>query len=179
MFRFIALLVLMVSLVSPALAQVVFTSPVTINASDTTYENQDIIVRGTTVTINGSHTFNSLKIDTNGVITHSPKGDPDFAGGLNLYILTNCTIDIGSRIDVTGKGWPTGQGPGAGDSPLNEAGAGGSYGGEGTNIWSPNPAVYGDMTTLADLGGGENLGNGQERRVRRGAHRRDRSRDQA
>jgi len=41
-----------------------------IGPNDTTYENQDIRIAGN-VTIDGSHTFNTLQVWTNGVLTHS------------------------------------------------------------------------------------------------------------
>ena len=39
-----------------------FTINTTINSGDTTYDAQDIVVSGCTLTVNGPHSFNSLQI---------------------------------------------------------------------------------------------------------------------
>ena len=158
--RILITFIVLFAAVLPSWAQVLFTTPVTINADNTTYDNQDIIVRGTTVTINGSHTFSSLKIENNGVITHSPKGDSNFSDGVTLAITNNCTIDLGSRINVNGKGWPAGQGPGVGANLLSNGGGGAAYGGEGIVVYSNSGSVYGDIKTVANLGNYETLGSG-------------------
>ncbi|MGC4044820.1 MAG: hypothetical protein QM758_13590 [Armatimonas sp.] len=144
----------------PGFAQVVFTSPVTINANDTTYENQDIIVRGTTVTINGSHAFTSLRVENNGIVTHSAKSEANFSNGMNLSVAGDCSIDFGSAIDATGKGWPASEGPGAGINSVSEGGGGAAYGGEGTYIGGTSGEIYGNIKSLANLGNYENLGSG-------------------
>ena len=48
-----------------------FTTPITIHEGDATYDGLDIVVDGTTVTINGPHTFNSLLLTNGAVLTHS------------------------------------------------------------------------------------------------------------
>ena len=57
---------------SQPLQAAIFTTPVTINEGDAAYEGQDIVVDGTTVTINGPHAFNSLLLTNGAVLTHSP-----------------------------------------------------------------------------------------------------------
>ena len=46
-----------------------FTTPTTISVSDTTYDNQDVIVDGTTVTILGSHIFSNFIVRNSGIVT--------------------------------------------------------------------------------------------------------------
>ena len=48
-----------------------FTTPVTISAIDQSYDGQDIIVTGTTLTIDGSHSFNSIVLQNSATLTHS------------------------------------------------------------------------------------------------------------
>ncbi len=137
-------------------ADIVITTNTTIAPGDPVYQNQDIVVRGCTVTINGAHTFASLTIEgddnvgSHGVVTH----DANFSAGVNGMFLTitgNLTIQgpLGklpaSRIDVTGRGFPIGQGPGAG--PNQGGGStmywpqGGSYGGAGA-LGSPGGTTF-------------------------------------
>ena len=57
---------------SPLILAVTFTTAVTISESDTTYDGQDIVVNGTTLTVNGAHRFASLLLTNGAVLTHSP-----------------------------------------------------------------------------------------------------------
>ena len=57
---------------SPLLLAATFTTPVTISESDTTYDGQDIVVNGATLTVNGAHSFASLLLTNAAVLTHSP-----------------------------------------------------------------------------------------------------------
>ena len=52
-------------------ADVIFSSNVTISEGDTTYDGHDILIAGATVTINGPHSFNSLHLISSAVLTHS------------------------------------------------------------------------------------------------------------
>ena len=52
-------------------ADVIFTEPVTIVESDFTYEAQDILIDGTTATINGHHSFNSVHLVNGAMLTHT------------------------------------------------------------------------------------------------------------
>ena len=49
-----------------------FTNNVTLSETNTAYDGQDIIVDGATVTIDGPHSFNSVRLTNNAVLTHSP-----------------------------------------------------------------------------------------------------------
>ena len=57
---------------SPLLLAATFTTAVTISESDTTYDGQDIVVNGATLTVNGAHSFASLLLTNGAVLTHSP-----------------------------------------------------------------------------------------------------------
>jgi hypothetical protein len=52
---------------------VTFTNAATISETDTNYDGQDIVVDGATVTIDGPHSFNSVRLANNAVLTHSPR----------------------------------------------------------------------------------------------------------
>ena len=59
---------------APAAAQTVITTNTVISDGNTTFDNQDIIVRSNaTVTIDGPHTFKSLVVEY-GTLTHTPSG---------------------------------------------------------------------------------------------------------
>src|SRR5271157_606014 len=58
-------------------ATTVFTSATTISETNTTYDGQDIAIVGTTVTIDGAHSFNSIQLASGAVLTHSARGGID------------------------------------------------------------------------------------------------------
>ena len=92
-----------------------FTTDTQISSGDATYDGQDVVVDGCTVTIDGSHAFNSLQVIAGGVVTHSV-----YTGGderLDLAIALDVSIDAASRIDVSGRGYARESGPGAGVMP--------------------------------------------------------------
>ncbi len=112
----------------------------TISATNSSYEHQDLIVNGTTLTIDGSHQFSSIQLINGAILTHS------LSAPARLEIITSTFfVDAGSRIDLTGKGHlPTSAVTGA---------SGGSYGGLGgvyitggtTNPVFGNPALPSDF----------------------------------
>src|SRR5262249_15804054 len=60
---------------------------------------------------------------------------------------------VASRIDVSGRGFPPGQGPGAGVDCGNTSGA--SYGGAGgADRWAPGGGTYGLLESPRGLGSG-------------------------
>ena len=124
-----------------------------IDVSDTTYEGYDIIVSGVTVTINGAHSFASLRVQSGGNVTHAS----GLEAGMNLTITGNVTITLGSYISVDGAGYPsaTGPGKGANDTSGNSGGGGASYGGEGQYS---SGAIYGDVKNPTVLGSGGGVG---------------------
>ena len=120
------------------------TSNTTLVATDHSHALQDVIVRGATLTIEGPHTFASLLIErsatnVSGVVTHPVNYIGEGGPGLQLAITGDCTIQgasgslVASRLDVYGKGYPAGQGPGVGaNAPSPSYGtSGGGHGGAG------------------------------------------------
>ena len=53
---------------------VVFTSNAYVGPENDTYDNQDVVVDGCTVTIDGPHAFVSLTLINGAVVTHSVNG---------------------------------------------------------------------------------------------------------
>ncbi|HYE03035.1 MAG TPA: hypothetical protein VD963_07345 [Phycisphaerales bacterium] len=137
-----------------ALAQPVFLSGGTIvGPNDLQYEGQDIVIHSGTVTITGLHAFNSLIVHAGGTLTHAPGST-----GLNLVIERNLTIHgpasglPAGQIDVSGRGHPAQQGPGAGGSACGAAGGGG-HGGRGGPP-QLGGAIYGSPHMPSSLGSG-------------------------
>jgi hypothetical protein len=151
-YRFLALLLFVMLAVPLWAAQ--FTAPVTIDTGTLDYEGQDIVVDGCTVTINGAHSFNSLALIHNAVVTHSA------LNRLELTIANDVSIEAGSRIDLTGKGYQgtgsTGNGPGGGTGAQSDSagGGGGAHAGNGGNPQSSfsGGQAYGSALQPADFG---------------------------
>ncbi len=120
-----------------------FTTDTTIHSTD--YPGQPIIVTGCTLTIDctpGEGFYDSTLIRSSGVLTH-PAGN---ANGLWLSIANDVTINVGSSINVNGKGHPGQGGPGGGAS-----GMGGTHGGTGGGS---DKATYGQIPIPTSLGSG-------------------------
>ena len=138
-------------------ASVTFTTNTTIDTNTLTWEGYDVIVHGCTVTINGAHSFQSLTVESNGIVTHAQ----GLVGGMNLTIAGNVTVDNGSGINVNSRGYGSEQGPGHGFSDYTGSygGGGASYGGEGRGSSSANAgAAYGSILNPTDLGSGGGTG---------------------
>lgn len=123
--------------------------------------NADLIVRGTTLTINGPHFIRSLTVErsgsTPGIVTH----DPAFTQGMQLTLAFNLVVQgsvggVASRIDASGRGWPGGAGPGAGQPGTGGfGGSGAGYAGSGTARGIvPFAQSYGSHTQTTDSGSG-------------------------
>lgn len=145
----------------PALA-VTFTNDTQVAAGNATYDGQDIVVQGCTLTVNGTHAFNSLLLSNTAVLTHSPAPNGEPANQLLLTIAQNCTVALGSRIDVRGGGFATATGPGAGGSSTTWGGSGGGHGGlGGVGSGSAAGGVVNDVLltpTQPGSGGGDGYG---------------------
>ena len=139
----------------------IIASPVTAGEGDTTYDNQNIRVAGTTFTINGRHRFRNVELLNNGIVNHSPATDSTTSKlDLDLWTLT---IDSTSRIDLVGRGYRGGRAgvnwdPGltAGNTVGSQHAAGGSHGGLGSVYDAggiPAP-VYDDFINPRELGSG-------------------------
>lgn len=117
------------------------TQPVTISATNASYDNQDLVINGSTLTIDGSHQFNSVQLINGAVLTHS-------ISPASKLVLTSASfsIDATSSIDLTGKGnLPNAAVTGS---------SGGSYGGLG-GIYvdgGTTNAVFGSSILPTDFG---------------------------
>ncbi|MBN1510598.1 MAG: hypothetical protein JXB13_01155, partial [Phycisphaerae bacterium] len=112
---------------------VTFTTNTQIACTDATYDGQDIVVDGCTLTVDCDHAFNSLTVINGGVVTHTaggavPPGRTDSVG-MHLTIATDLTIDATSSISANGKGYGPESGPGAGSSGYSGSRSGAGYGG--------------------------------------------------
>ena len=139
--------------VTPGVAET-FTSDTLIGAGNTTYDGDDIIVDGCTLTVNGAHSFASLQVIGGGVVTHSANGSIPMYG-IDLTITNDVNVYVGSRIDATGRGYSSSNGPGAGTDWYHASGAG--HGGEGGRASSwviYGGGVYGSIVEPTALGSG-------------------------
>ena len=121
--------------------------------ADTSYDGQDIVVSGCTVTVDGSHSFNSLQLTNGGVLTH-PATTASQEHSLKLSIAGDLVVGTNSAIDVSGKGYLPGYTLGNTTLGASVGYAGGSYGGlGGVGAGSAN-GVYGDYRNPNELGSG-------------------------
>ena len=129
------------------------TTPTTIDVSDTSHDNNDLVISGTTVTINGTHPFHSLALQS-AVLTHTAA----LAVGMKLTIAQNVTVDAASKIEVSGQGYGGGAGLGTG-ATAGTYGGGGGYGGAGANYGGAAGGLgYGSILQPTDLGSGGGQG---------------------
>jgi len=147
--------VMWLSLGGVAGAETVFTTNTLIDAGNTAYDGQDIVVINCTLTVNGPHSFNSLQVVNNAVVTHqATTASQEYS--LLLTVASNLIVDATSKIDVSGRGYL--QGRTLGNTTVGAATlvAGGSYGGLGGFGWngSTTNAVYGDYQNPNELGSG-------------------------
>ena len=84
--------------------EVLVNSPLTISETDKSYEKTDLVIDGTTVTINGTHAFNSITLQNGAVLTHSSTTTSK-EYKIELYVNQTVNIDSSSRIDVSCKGY--------------------------------------------------------------------------
>ena len=134
------------------------TSPTVIGSGDAAFDDKNLRIVGTTVTVDGYHSFHNVDLLNGAVLTH-PKTDTVREYGLDFGAWT-LTIDSSSSINLDGRGYPGGKGfdesgRTVGNLPGSATGAGGSHGGLGGSYGGgvPNP-VYGDLTNPTDLGSG-------------------------
>lgn len=130
-------------------ADTVFTSETTIEVGDTTYDGQDICIDRTTLTVDGTHNFNSVHLIEGAVVTHTA----DSTTGLDLSVTEEVIIDDSSLVLADGLGYGSNSGPGAGVE--GDGGGGGGYGGSGANgSTAEGGGVYGSLTEPVDFGSG-------------------------
>ena len=133
-------------------AVVLISTNTQINVGVATFDGSDLVVSNCTVTINGSHSFNSLLLTNNAIVTDSSGGNQ-----VLLTIAGDCYLDASSRLDVSGKGYGPAGGPGAGTSAVFcQDGGGAGYGGNGGNSLGGRAGgiCYGSLTFPTDLGSG-------------------------
>lgn len=139
----------------------VIASATSVGEGDTTYDNRNLRVSGTTLTLNGAHSFKNVELVNGAVLTHSA-GTDAATHNLNLNLWT-LTIDQTSMVDLNGRGFRGGRAnvnndPGltSGNLPGSGYGSGGSHGGLGS-VYDTNGApapVYDSFVNPAEPGGG-------------------------
>ena len=76
----------------------VFTEDTEIGPLDTNYDGQDLVILDCTVTVDGPHTFSSLVLAANGVLTHSFSQNGQLPIAINVtnasYLLSGTTPDV-------------------------------------------------------------------------------------
>ncbi len=139
---------------------VTFTTDTLIATTNLTYDGQDVVVQGCTITVNGPHTFHSLALQNAGVLTQSPTSSSQ-TNLLQVTVTGQLLIDAASRIDVSGLGYPVGYTTGDTTTGAASGYSGGSYGGLGPNRGGTANAAYGDFRNPTEPGsGGSNAGSG-------------------
>ncbi|HEV2320239.1 MAG TPA: hypothetical protein VGV18_10845, partial [Verrucomicrobiae bacterium] len=82
----------------------VFTENTVIGPQDTNYDGQDIVILDCTVTVDGPHTFSSLVLAANGVLTHSFSANGLLPITLSVtnasYMLSGTTPDVLANPDI-------------------------------------------------------------------------------
>src|SRR5262245_8882276 len=145
-------------LVAHPSAAAVFTSDTTIDENDATYDGEDIVISDATVVIDGLHTFNSLLLTNNAVLTHSPCTTTN-THRLDLTVANAIVVSANSRVDVSMRGYRGNYTTGNTTVGGARAGCGGSYGGFGGGALSS--VAYGDYALPDDWGsGGANFSTG-------------------
>jgi hypothetical protein len=133
-------------------AAVVFTTDTSISDLDLTYDGQDVVVSNCTVTIDGGHAFNSVRLADGGILTHSAGSN-----GLSLTISNDFQVELGGAIQLSGRGFAGNAGTGNGGE-MGSSGAGAGHGGYG-GLSSDNASggncygVYHEPVTLGSGGG--------------------------
>jgi hypothetical protein len=136
------------------------TNNLTIQATNTLYDDVNLAISNATVTLIGSHSFHNIELWRNGALTH-PASTTTNEYGLALQVWT-MTIQPGAAINVSALGYLGGErgdnSSGQGRTLTNGLGStyrsGGSYGGPGGSFGGvPNP-VYGNLIMPVDLGSG-------------------------
>ena len=142
---------------------IVVSVPTIIGAADTQFDNQSLIIDGTTVTIDGSHSFVNLTLRDGAVVTQSG-ATTTTESRLDLQVQGTLEVDGTSRIDVTDRGYLGGRrgsnasdtGRTLGNAPGSTQRNGGSHGGLGGfgSVGGTIAAAYGDFLDPNDPGGG-------------------------
>ena len=135
-----------------------------INADNLDYDNQTIIIKGGTVTINGSHTFTNILVKEGALLTHSV-ATTTTTHKMDLTITGKLVIGSdNSRISVNSSGYLGGDARNSGSydgrtlGNTTEGGSyrsGGSYGGfGGKSVTDTVNKIYGSIYKPSDPGSG-------------------------
>ncbi|MBM3882369.1 MAG: hypothetical protein FJ387_22045 [Verrucomicrobia bacterium] len=144
----------------PTAGAATFFTDASIAAGDSSYDGQAIVVDGCTLTVQGAHTFQSLVVRNNGVVTH-PAWTAAGLDRLELTVSQDARVEAGSRIDVSGRGYSgtnnQGNGPGGGTgtrTDTNGGGGGGAHGGHGGRPQSTfsGGLAYGSVAQPSEFG---------------------------
>ncbi|NLE67538.1 MAG: hypothetical protein GX608_08975, partial [Lentisphaerae bacterium] len=133
---------------------------VTANAALTVTENITLLTNGTLVLNRPSLIRNGLYIFGGGTLTHSSNNDTE-VNKIDLVVHGDVGVEEGGSVNVLGKGYAVGKGPGTAGGGQGVAGA--SYGGRGAYYSSDTPGnCYGSFFAPTNLGsgGGYSAGGG-------------------
>src|ERR1043165_7371858 len=86
----------------------VFTSNTLIAPTDFSYENQDIVISNCIVTVDGPHTFSSLRVATGGTLTHLNPLSSTTNAGLFLTVSNDVEVEAGAIISASRLGYSRG-----------------------------------------------------------------------
>ncbi len=138
-----------------------FTNNTTIGAGDVTYDGQEIVASNCTLTVNGPHSFASLLLTSNAVLTHATAPNGETNNRVLLTITGDVTVATGCSINASARGYASASGPGAGGN-WGDQGSGGGHGGHGGH--TPNGrsggGAYDLIPTPVDFGSGGGNGYG-------------------
>lgn len=140
------------------------TGPTTVAMGDSTFDAQNLRIRGAKVTVSGHHAFHNVELLDGAVLTH-PETDTTVEYGLDVELWT-LSVDAASRVDVSGGGYLGGKHqPNDSSSGLTSGNAdgaafrsAGSYGGPGGQREGLTNAQYGNLVMPVDLGSGGSRG---------------------
>lgn len=137
-----------------AIAAVTISSNTLIDCENTTYDSDTVYVVACTLTVDCSHQFEALYLQSGAVLTHSP--EQTFGCLINIFN-GSLHVDATSSINVDDRGYPAASGPGAGTS-ANWTACGAGHGGfGGTSEFCQSPGIaYDNLTypTMPGSGGG-------------------------
>ncbi len=113
-----------------------------------------LVLTNTTVYPDGPQLLGSLLIKPNAIITQRSGGPR-----LQLTVLGDATVEAGGAINLDGRGYGGGSGPGVGQAAYYyPSGAGhggrGGYGRNGDDVPTPGGSVYGSEAMPVELGSG-------------------------
>jgi hypothetical protein len=135
---------------------ITFTTSFHIPAGNTTWDGDDIIVQGCTLTVDGPHSFRSLTLN-GAVLNHSPAPNGETNNRIQITVTGDVLVDAVSRVDTSGRGYLAAGTPGAAP-PTADDGGGGGHGGDGG--WAyfgaaepGGPGGFGSVTAPISFGG--------------------------